>query len=142
MHFFPFNLFGLFVPILFIFFGIRVLRHFLSGRSESRHPQFDEYEPPSLPLDDYSTVTRYTDTQAKSESYEHAIFKLADEMKGRLTVSDIVIGTDLGLKDAERVIDDMVDGVHVTMEVTGEGRVVYEFPEIIAKYRRGTDTTA
>ena len=55
-------------------------------------------------------------------------------MKGRLTLSDIVIATNLNLKDAEQVIESMVDGIHVTMEVKDNGRVVYEFPEIIARY--------
>jgi hypothetical protein len=65
---------------------------------------------------------------------EAQIFKLADEMKGRITLSDIVIATNLNLREAEGVIESMVDGTHVTMEVKDSGRVVYEFPEIIAKY--------
>lgn len=70
----------------------------------------------------------------KPPGREGEIFRLADEMKGRLTVSDIVIATNLNLKEAERVIDSMVDGTHVTMEVRDSGRIVYEFPEIIARY--------
>jgi hypothetical protein len=134
------NVFGFFVPLIFIFLGFRLLRHFFRGISRPSRPVFDEYEPPKLPYDDYSAVTRYAPAPTESESYEHSIFKLADAAKGRLTVSDIVIGTDLGLKDAEQAIDALVDGIHVTMEVTGEGRVVYEFPEIIAKYSGNDDS--
>jgi len=81
---------------------------------------------------DFDTITRYP--PLKPQKHEGEIFRLADEMKGRLTLSDIVIATDLNLKEAERVIDSMVDGTHVTMEVKDSGRVVYEFPEIIARY--------
>lgn len=81
---------------------------------------------------DFDTITTYP--SLKPPRREGEIFRLADEMKGRLTLSDIVIATNLNLKEAERVIDSMVDGTHVTMEVRDSGRVVYEFPEIIARY--------
>ena len=81
---------------------------------------------------DYDTITGYP--PLKPPVREGEIFRLADEMRGRLTLSDVVIATNLNLKEAERVIDSMVDGIHVTMEVSDSGRVVYEFPEIIAKY--------
>lgn len=140
----PFGgLFGLLVPFFFIFIGVRVLRYFLGGASRTHRSTFEEYEQPSLPYDDVTSRTRYAgpvpDAAPSAESYETAIFKLADEMKGRVTVSDVVIATDLGLKDAERIIDALVDGVHVSMEVTDSGRVVYEFPEIIAKYENRRD---
>jgi hypothetical protein len=80
----------------------------------------------------YDTISKYP--PLKPPMREGEIFRLADEMKGRLTLSDVVIATNLNLKEAERVIDSMVDGMHVTMEVSDNGRVVYEFPEIIAKY--------
>ncbi len=75
----------------------------------------------------------------KSEDAEHQIFRLANKLKGYLTVSDIVIHTGLGIKEAEEIMNKLVDGIRVRMEVDDEGIVVYEFPEIIAKYR-GRDT--
>ncbi|MBN2553809.1 MAG: hypothetical protein JXB06_13610, partial [Spirochaetales bacterium] len=62
------------------------------------------------------------------------IFRAAYKHEGRLTVSDIVLETDLGLKEAEEVINGMVDGTHVRMEVEDSGLVVYEFPEIISRF--------
>lgn len=67
-------------------------------------------------------------------SLESQIFKLAYRRKGRLTVSDIVIETGLGIDDAERLIQGMVDNVRVRMEVNDRGLVVYEFPEIQARF--------
>jgi hypothetical protein len=121
-----------------MFIGIRILTRVFRNHSRDRLP-FSEYDRPTLPVDDRSSGTHYPlGHEPKPETpNESTIFRLADEMKGRLTVSDIVIATDLGLKEAERVIEAMVDGIHVTMEVTESGRMIYEFPEIIAKYERG-----
>ncbi len=128
------NLFGLILPFIFILVGVRMLRHFL-GAGRRTH---DDHRMPPLPYDDLTTTTHYPARAdlPDGESIETVIFRLADEMKGRLTVSDIVIGTNLGLKEAERVIDRLVDGAHVTMEVNESGRVIYEFPEIIARYEQ------
>lgn len=78
------------------------------------------------------TVTSYPST--KLHDMESRIFKLAQGMKGRITLSDIVIATNLNMKDAEQLIDSMIDGIHITMEVNDKGRVIYEFPEIIARF--------
>ena len=39
----------------------------------------------------------------------------------------------MGIREAEEVINGMVDGTHVRMEVEDSGLVVYEFPEIISR---------
>ena len=71
-----------------------------------------------------------------TDNRESRIFKLADRMKGRVTLSDIVLETGMGLKEAELFIKKMIDGTHVTMEVTETGKIIYEFPEIISRYER------
>ena len=68
-----------------------------------------------------------------SRSIENRIFRAALKHSGRLTVSDIVLETDLSIREAEEVINGMVDGTHVRMEVEDNGLVVYEFPEIISR---------
>ena len=63
---------------------------------------------------------------------ESVVFNLAQRLKGRITLSDVIIETGLGVRDAENFINNMVDGVRVRMEVDEErGFVIYEFPEII-----------
>ena len=52
-------------------------------------------------------------------------------------MSDIVLETDLSIKEAEEVINGMVDSTHVRMEVEDSGLVIYEFPEIIARFSSG-----
>jgi hypothetical protein len=66
-------------------------------------------------------------------SIEARIFKLANRRKGRITVSDVVIETGLGVHQAEDLLQNMVDNNRVTMEVTDDGMVYYEFPEIIRR---------
>ena len=122
--------FSFIFPIIFFFIGIRVLRHLFGGRS---HRSFERERIREEMIPD----TRYhvgPKPQIPDSTFESRIFRLADEMKGRLTVSDIVIAMDLGIKEAERRIEEMVDGMHVSIDVTESGRVIYEFPEIIARY--------
>lgn len=61
---------------------------------------------------------------------EAAIYRLAKKQRGRLTVSDVVIAAGTSPSDAERVLDGMADGIRVTIEVTENGSVVYEFGEL------------
>ncbi len=61
------------------------------------------------------------------------VFRLAAKRRGRLTLSDIVIESGLGLKEAERFMDSLVDGPHVQLEVDAQGLINYEFPEIQAR---------
>ncbi len=133
------GIFGLIFPILFIFLGIRLIRHIFFGAARRMESDFDREPRRQVPFDDIIPDTHYHAHESPDVSIEAKIFRLADEMKGRLTVSDVVIGTNLGLKEAEEIIDSMVDGAHVTMEVRDNGRVVYEFPEIIARYEDEDD---
>jgi len=71
-----------------------------------------------------------------SRSIENRIFRAAFKHSGSLTVSDIVLETGLGVREAEEVINGLVDGTHVRMEVQDNGLVVYEFPEIISRFEK------
>lgn len=59
------------------------------------------------------------------------ILKLAREKGGHLTVTEVA--TDLGwpIRRAERVLQSMDDGLRVTSDVTAEGVILYEFPELL-----------
>jgi hypothetical protein len=126
------SIFGFFSPFFFIipliFFGIIVrigvnLFRGLSGRAD-------------WTIDGATTPYRLGNPYSarRGTSYQARIFKLAYRFKGRLTLSDIIVDTGLGIDDAERVVEEMVDNVHVRMEVDQEGGVSYEFPEIIRRF--------
>ncbi len=133
--FFPFG-FGLFGTLILLFFlvklGIYIFRDIFDGElfpPDWRHRpdrwfSFRGFRP-----------TRYRIKKPKDA--EHQIFRLASKLQGRLTISDIVINTGLGIKEAEEVMNKLVDGVRVRMEIDDNGIVIYEFPEIIARYNNG-----
>jgi len=76
--------------------------------------------------------------QKKPQSLEAQIFRLAHKLKGRITLSDIVLETGLSLKEAENTVTSMVDGLRVSMEVDDRGLVIFEFPEIISRFEGNT----
>jgi len=67
---------------------------------------------------------------------ESRVVSLAYSLGGRVTVSDVVIETRLGMKEAEELLDGMTDEVRVRMTVDDDGLVAYEFPEIIERLKR------
>ena len=71
----------------------------------------------------------------RSKDVEVQIFNLAYRLKGKITLSDVIIETGLGIKKAEKVLNRMVDGIRVVMEIDDSGLVIYEFPEIIARFQ-------
>ncbi len=58
------------------------------------------------------------------------IFRLAKRLNGRLTVSDVVVETGMGSGESEALLQRMVDGTRVRMEVERNGTIVYEFTEL------------
>lgn len=124
--FFPF---GILIPALFIFlifrFGMRFFNDLFNNQNRfNLRDRWQIYD-----------ATRFGSVpSAKSHSLEGQIFRVAYKRKGRLTISDIVLETDLSIREAEQAVNRMVDGLHVKMEVEDSGMVIYEFPEIISRF--------
>ena len=124
--FFPF---GFLIPLIFFVIITRVASGFF--RSTGRHRRIAEDDE----LDERLGYRDYRrSVPGREASSEARIFKLAYRLKGRLTVSDIVVETGLGVQEAEALIESMVDNSHVRMEVDDRGLVTYEFPEIIRRF--------
>jgi hypothetical protein len=122
-------------PFFFFFPAVIIyvlVRHFIAP-SQRRHQRWY--------LDDfYNEFDRdYPHDTPHKESQQVSIYKLAYRLKGRITVSDIVVETGMEVKEAEELIQSMVDNQRIRMEVDEEGMLVYEFPEIIARLQRGED---
>ena len=133
LFWFPFGFIFPFLPILLIIIGVRVLLRLF--RNISR--EFDDsYDIPRR----IGRRFRYRIGNSSSlvskrlTGREAQLFQLAFRMKGRITLSDVVIETGLDMREAEDLINKMVDGVRVTMEVDDHGHVLYEFPEIITRF--------
>ena len=115
--------FRVLVPVLAFLLVARVLAGLMRGSWRRGLP--DDRAEEALP-DGYRPLPR-TGEEAR-------IYKLAYRLKGRLTVSDVVVETGLGVKEAEQAIQALVDHVRVRMEVDEDGIVTYEFPEIIRRF--------
>lgn len=106
-----------FLPLLLLFFLVYWISGALLRGTRGRHPA-------AAP-------------DARAPRQEADVFRLAARRGGTLTLSDVVLGTGLGLKEAERFMDQMVDGVRVRMEINPRGAIVYEFPEIVSRLVAG-----
>ena len=67
-------------------------------------------------------------------SFQVMMFRLAFRSKGRLTLSEVIVESGMDLDRAEKLMDRMVDGSRVQMNVNDNGIIFYEFPEIIARF--------
>jgi hypothetical protein len=128
--FWPFFL----IPFAFIFF-VRFIPGILRNLRRLEDRDRDRRFPSSRRTRD-GKIRR-----VRGRNVEAAIFDLAYRMRGRITLSDIILETGLSMKQAEEHINRMVDGIRVTMEVDVKGLVVYEFPEIIARFDRGGENS-
>jgi hypothetical protein len=122
-----------FIPLAFFFFARFLPRLLRDLRDRDERSIFRDH-----PLT-YRKTRSGKIKRVRGRSVEATIFKLAYRMRGRITLSDIILETGLNMKDAEEHINRMVDGIRVVMEVDVKGLVVYEFPEIIARYEREGD---
>ncbi|MEX0935680.1 MAG: hypothetical protein WD013_02170 [Gemmatimonadota bacterium] len=64
------------------------------------------------------------------EVLQTEVLDAAVERRGRLTATDIARELELTLPRAEKLLFTMDDGVHVRSEVTSEGLLVFDFPEV------------
>jgi len=73
---------------------------------------------------------RETRRRAIMARLQRRVLLHATEQGGTLTVSEVAASLDLSLAVAEEVLDSMDDGLRVRSEVTNEGIIVYDFPEL------------
>jgi hypothetical protein len=62
---------------------------------------------------------------------EQRVFSLAESQGGTLRVIDVANGLSIMRSEAEALLDQLVDEVHVSMRVTDEGEIHYVFREIV-----------
>jgi hypothetical protein len=71
---------------------------------------------------------------------QRKILLLADRKGGSLTVTEVAAELNLSLPAAERVLIAMDDGLRVRSDVTDEGVILYEFPELKHRKQLGPGT--
>lgn len=62
---------------------------------------------------------------------QRKILKLADSKGGRLTVTEVAADLNLSLQDAEKILISLDDGFRVRSEISNNGVLYYEFPDIL-----------
>ena len=78
-----------------------------------------------------ASIARSRRREALISALQLPVLKLAGRKRGHLTVTEVA--TELGwtMKRAEKVLQSLDDGLRVTSDVTDEGVIVYQFPELL-----------
>ncbi len=69
----------------------------------------------------------------KEADAEKQILRAAHEGNGRLTASIAALKTNLSIKEAQRILENMTREGHAVMNVTKDGFVEFEFPEFLPR---------
>lgn len=69
--------------------------------------------------------------QSVIQSLNRKVLRLATERRGVLTVTDVASALNLTLPAAEKIMVGMDDGFRVRSEISREGVLYYEFPEVM-----------
>jgi hypothetical protein len=68
--------------------------------------------------------------QAVLAALQRKVLRLATHRGGTLTVTEVAADLNLSMQAAEKVLTGMDDGFRVRSEITPEGILLYEFPEV------------
>ena len=69
---------------------------------------------------------------------ERKILKLAGMRDGRLTVTEVAADMNLPLATADKILTSMDDGFRIRSEISKEGVLYYEFPELVHRNQIGS----
>ena len=75
--------------------------------------------------------------KAIMQRIQRKILKLAAAKGGTLTVTEVAADLNLGLPAAEKLLTGMDDGFRVRSEISNEGVIYYEFPELLHRKELG-----
>jgi len=75
--------------------------------------------------------------RAISHGLQRKILRLASSKGGMLTVTEVAADLNLALPAAEEILTDMDDGFRVRSDISNEGVLYYEFPELLHRRELG-----
>lgn len=89
----------------------------------------------------WSGIKRLRWRRGSPDQLQRGILRLASQRGGRLTASEVAAYMDLSPDAAKKLLDGMEleDSQRVSSDVTDEGVIVYEFPELLRRPRRGLE---
>ena len=68
-----------------------------------------------------------------SETTERIVLSLARSQRGQLTPTMIAVNSSLSLEQAEAKLNELVDKGYASLEVAGDGRLIYTFAEFLER---------
>ena len=80
--------------------------------------------------------------QAINTGLQQEILRLADVRGGSLTVTEVAASLNVSLPAAEKLLIGMDDGFRVRSDITDDGIIVYEFPEVLHRKQLGGGPSA
>jgi hypothetical protein len=75
---------------------------------------------------------------ALMQALQRKVLKLADLRGGTLTVTEVAADMNVSLPAAENILTAMDDGFRVRSEISKEGVIYYEFPELLHRNQLGS----
>jgi hypothetical protein len=75
--------------------------------------------------------------RAIMQGIQRKILKLATAKGGTLTVTEVAADLNLALPAAEKILTSMDDGFRIRSEISSEGVLYYEFPELLHRKELG-----
>ena len=76
--------------------------------------------------------------EALMQGLERKILKLAGMRGGRLTVTEVAADMNLPIATADKILTSMDDGFRIRSEISKEGVLYYEFPELVHREELGS----
>jgi hypothetical protein len=76
--------------------------------------------------------------KALMQRIQRKVLRLAAAKGGTLTVTEVAADINLGLPAAEKILMSMDDGFRVRSEISNEGIIYYEFPELLHRKELGS----
>lgn len=76
--------------------------------------------------------------KALMQRIQRKVLRLAAARGGTLTVTEVAADINLGLPAAEKILMSMDDGFRVRSEISNEGIIYYEFPELLHRKELGS----
>lgn len=125
------------LPFLLLFLFVVAIRGLLRALGIFRRRPYDRVDERRIheAFDPFG-FEEFQPMTGNPSTMQSKIFRLASRQGGRVTISDVVIETEMSVHEAEDFMDHMVDGSHVRLEVTDEGQVFYEFPELLDREKK------
>lgn len=77
-----------------------------------------------------ASIERQKRREALIAALQLPVLQLAGRRGGQLTVTEVAAELGWTMRRAEKVLQSLDDGLRVTSDVTNEGVIVYEFPEL------------